>query len=83
MPLVGSGMRWSLVRYCGQGRGDAPVPQFDAKALSELDSIHEAQGKPDDASGKPVPPHEGWGSAGRFTARTARNDSWVFADQCG
>ncbi len=43
-------------------RADAPVPQFDAKALSELDSIHEAQGKPADASGKPVPPHEGWGS---------------------
>ena len=43
-------------------RADAPVPQFDAKALSELDSIHEDQGKPADASGKPVPPHEGWGS---------------------
>ena len=43
-------------------RADAPVPEFDAKALSELDSIHEAQGKPADASGKPVPPHEGWGS---------------------
>ena len=40
-------------------RADAPVPEFDAKALSELDSIHEAQGKPADASGKPVPPHEG------------------------